>query len=157
MGLLFPINSKGFFYMHPKDRITHTTVMEHWLEQEIAQWVHHEGSIRWPIAPWANALTTELHLAPTSTREGSRDVIIFTWQNHTAIKKHISEMSVAHLQESIPNQMNTGMWEGLEQIRLLQLESRGCSKQHYGVWGRKIVVCNPWNCQKLMLTNLNWL
>ena len=24
----------------------------------------HEGSIRWPIAPWANALTTELHLAP---------------------------------------------------------------------------------------------
>ena len=24
----------------------------------------HEGSLRWPIAPWANALTTELHLAP---------------------------------------------------------------------------------------------
>ena len=24
----------------------------------------HEGSIRWPIAPRANALTTELHLAP---------------------------------------------------------------------------------------------
>ena len=24
----------------------------------------HEGSIRWPIAPWANALTTELCLAP---------------------------------------------------------------------------------------------
>ena len=24
----------------------------------------HEGSIRWPVAPWANALTTELHLAP---------------------------------------------------------------------------------------------
>ena len=23
----------------------------------------HEGSIRWPITPWANALTTELHLA----------------------------------------------------------------------------------------------
>ena len=42
--LLFPI-SKGFFYMHlPTDRITHTTafdtpVVEHWLEQEIAQWV----------------------------------------------------------------------------------------------------------------------
>ena len=28
----------------------------------IAQWVHHEGSIRRPIAPWVNALTTELHL-----------------------------------------------------------------------------------------------
>ena len=24
----------------------------------------HEGSIRWPIAPWANTLTMELHLAP---------------------------------------------------------------------------------------------
>ena len=60
----------GFFYMyHPTDRIAHTTafvtpVMEHWLEREIAQWVHHEGSIRRPIAPRANALTTELHLAP---------------------------------------------------------------------------------------------
>ena len=38
---------QGFFYMHyPTDRITHTTafvtpVVEHWLEREIAQWVHH--------------------------------------------------------------------------------------------------------------------
>ena len=45
-GLLFLINSKGFFYMHhPTERITHTTayvtpVVEHWLEREIAQWVH---------------------------------------------------------------------------------------------------------------------
>ena len=37
---------QGFFYMHhPTDRITHTTafvtpVVEHWLEREIAQWVH---------------------------------------------------------------------------------------------------------------------
>ena len=56
------------------DRIAHTTtfgtpVMEHHLEWEIAQWVHHEGSIRWPITPWADALTKELHLAPgTSTK-----------------------------------------------------------------------------------------
>ena len=28
----------------------------------------HEGSIRRPIAPWANALTTELHLAPLSCK-----------------------------------------------------------------------------------------
>ena len=41
-----PISSKGFFYMHhPTDRITHTTafvtpVVEHWLEREIAQWIH---------------------------------------------------------------------------------------------------------------------
>ena len=48
-----PISSKGSLYA---DRITHTMafvtpVVEHWLEQEIAQWVHHEGSIRLPIAP----------------------------------------------------------------------------------------------------------
>ena len=42
-----------------------TPVVEHWMEREIAQWVHpHEGSIRRPIAPRANALTTELLLAP---------------------------------------------------------------------------------------------
>ena len=50
-GLLFPISSKVSFYMHhPTDRIAHTTgfvtpVVEHCLEREIAQWVHHEGSI----------------------------------------------------------------------------------------------------------------
>ena len=49
-GLLFPINSKGYFICTIPDRITHTTafvtpVMEHWLKWEIAQWVHHEGPI----------------------------------------------------------------------------------------------------------------
>ena len=67
--LLFPISSKGSFICTIPDRIAHTTafattVVDHWLEREIAQWLHHEGSIRRPIAPWANALTTELHLAP---------------------------------------------------------------------------------------------
>ena len=43
--LLFPINSKGYFICTIPDRITHTTafvtpVWEHWLEREIAQWVH---------------------------------------------------------------------------------------------------------------------
>ena len=55
---------------HPTDRVIHTTafvtpVVEQWLEREIAQWVHHEGSIRHPIEPCANALTTELYLAPS--------------------------------------------------------------------------------------------
>ena len=59
-GLLVPINSKGSFV---------TPLVEHWLEREIAQWVHHEGSIRQPIAPRANALTTELHLAPNARRK----------------------------------------------------------------------------------------
>ena len=45
-GLLFLISNKGVFYIHhPADRIPHTTsfvtpVVEHWLEREIAQWVH---------------------------------------------------------------------------------------------------------------------
>ena len=44
-GLLFPINSKGSFICTIPDRIAHTTdfvtlVLEHWLEREIAQWVH---------------------------------------------------------------------------------------------------------------------
>ena len=40
-----PLLQQVFFYMHhPTDRISHTTafvtpVVEHWLEQEIAQWV----------------------------------------------------------------------------------------------------------------------
>ena len=43
------------------DRITHTTafvtpVVEHWLEREIAQWVH-------PMKDRVDAPTTELHLA----------------------------------------------------------------------------------------------
>ena len=48
--------------------------MEHWPEQEIIpQWVHpHEGSIRRAIAPRANALTTEPHLAPRSAQSVSR-------------------------------------------------------------------------------------
>ena len=41
---------------HPTNRIAHTTafvtpVVENWLKREIAQWVHHERSIRRPIAP----------------------------------------------------------------------------------------------------------
>ena len=44
-GLLLSINSKLFYMHHPTDRITHTTVfvtpvVEHWLERELAQWVH---------------------------------------------------------------------------------------------------------------------
>ena len=44
-SLLFPIKSMGCFICTIPDRIAHTTafvtpVVEHWLEQEIAQWVH---------------------------------------------------------------------------------------------------------------------
>ena len=67
---------QGFFYMHhPTDRIAHTTafvtpVMEYWMEQwNSSVGPPHEGSIRRPIAPWANALNIEVHLAPHKTLE----------------------------------------------------------------------------------------
>ena len=39
---------------HKQDSTYHgvdVPVVEHWLEREIAEWVHHEGSIQRPIAP----------------------------------------------------------------------------------------------------------
>ena len=55
--LLFLVSSKGsfiFYIYHAIDRIAHIMaypVVVHWLELEIAQWVHNEGSIQRPIAP----------------------------------------------------------------------------------------------------------
>ena len=47
---------------HATDRITHTmafatTVVEHWLVRDIAQWVLHEGSIGQPIV--VTTITTQ--------------------------------------------------------------------------------------------------
>ena len=59
--------------MHnPTDRIAHTTtfataVVEHWLECEIAQWVH-EGSIRRPIST-----TSEREREREREREGGME------------------------------------------------------------------------------------
>ena len=53
------------------------------MEREIAQWVHHGGSIRRSIAPWANAVTTELRLAPTPLQ----------W-THTAYSETVGDVSV---------------------------------------------------------------
>ena len=65
MGYSFRLTARVLLYApsHRQDSTYQSfvsPVVEHWLEREIA----HEGSIRRPIAPWANALTTELHLAP---------------------------------------------------------------------------------------------
>ena len=40
--------------MHRQDNTYHAfiPVVKHWLEREIAQCLHHEGLIRWPITPW---------------------------------------------------------------------------------------------------------
>ena len=42
-GLLLLISSKGSFICIIPQTGLHTPVVGHWLELEIAQWVHHEG------------------------------------------------------------------------------------------------------------------
>ena len=47
MGYSFRLAARDLLYDHPTDRIAHITafvtpVVEHWLEREIAQWVHVE-------------------------------------------------------------------------------------------------------------------
>ena len=45
IGYSFRLTARVLLYAHPTDRIAHTTVfitpvVEHWLEREIAQWIH---------------------------------------------------------------------------------------------------------------------
>ena len=75
--LLFPISSNGsFICTHRQDSTYHGLCYTS--RGALAGTINssmcptHEGSIRQPIAPWANALTTELHLAPSVSR--------WTWQ-----------------------------------------------------------------------------
>ena len=54
MGYSFRLAARVLYMQHPTDRIKHTfvaPVVEHWIEHETAQWVHHEGQIQRPIAP----------------------------------------------------------------------------------------------------------
>ena len=64
---------------HHINRIAHTTafvtpLVEHWLEREIIQWVHHDGSIRIPIAPRVNRQTN----SHTDDRQTERQIEILT-------------------------------------------------------------------------------
>ena len=72
--LLFPINSKVILYApsHRQDSTYHglcyTSRGALAGTRNSSMGPPHEVSIRRPIAPWANALTTELHLAPQLLR-----------------------------------------------------------------------------------------
>ena len=64
---------------HPTDRIVHTTAFVTQAgTKNSSMGPPHEGSIRRPITPWVNALTTELHLAPhsISRHELDKEVIV---------------------------------------------------------------------------------
>ena len=43
-----------------------TPNLVNWLEREIGQWVHHEGLIRRPIAPWTVAVPRSYNSLPLS-------------------------------------------------------------------------------------------
>ena len=73
---------------HPIDRITHATafvtpVVEHWVELEIAQWVHHEGLIRRPIAPrsYISVLKCKKYISRRTQQVLFPDNIITTTQD----------------------------------------------------------------------------
>ena len=71
IGYSFRLAARVLLYAHPTGRIAHTTafvtpVVEHWLEREIAEWVHHMKD-RSDDPSRRYALTTELHLAPYSS------------------------------------------------------------------------------------------
>ena len=64
-GLLFRLAAMVFYLHHLTVRIAQPTtfvapVVEHWPEQEISQWVHHDD-------PLSGRSITELHLVPTYT------------------------------------------------------------------------------------------
>ena len=88
-----PLLSHGLLF--PTDRITHTTafvtpVMEHWLQREMARWVHPmRDRFRRPIAPWVNALTTELHLAPYGTKY---QITCYTRGSDQALHQHVDTL-----------------------------------------------------------------
>ena len=64
---------------HPTDRIKHTTafvtpVMEHWLEREIAQWVH-------PMKDRSERSTSELRPAPRHRRYSYENKLTWSTKN----------------------------------------------------------------------------
>ena len=80
-SLLFPISSNFFYMDHPINRVAHTMdndtpLVEHWLEQEIAQWIHYDGSIQQSIAPCAHDLP-ELYFAPNQNGIRNEGNILF--------------------------------------------------------------------------------
>ena len=83
---------------HPTDRIKYTTafvtpVVEHWLEREIAQWAHHEGSI--------HCTMTEHYYHRATSRSVFDKVLILTAEhNHKTILK-FNESAVSNADKKI--------------------------------------------------------
>ena len=70
----------------------------------------HEGSIRRPIAPWADALTTELHLAPCSNEMNAVSVLCTNWRAICLVENDQSSLVKRHGESELlnysPSQVN---------------------------------------------------
>ena len=65
----------------------------------------HEGSIRRPIAPWANALTTELHLAPLNWWMTNPHVVKVTQWFNWCTNHHVVKVTCSDLIDKWPTLM----------------------------------------------------
>ena len=92
MSYSFRLAARLFFYMHrPTDMIAHamafiTSVVDYWLKREINQWVHHKGSIRWPI----------VHCEPISERS-YHGPTSHSLRNHSLALYNFMSMLVTHV------------------------------------------------------------
>ena len=87
-----------------------TPVVEHWLEQEIAQWVHHEGSIRWPLLPWSYISLPVNNIQNTlmDRKEGNvlSTVCMYVCKNVSSLKTHVAELRFWNLWQD----SGSGIW-----------------------------------------------
>ena len=68
--------------------------MKQWLEWEIAQWVHQEGSIWQPITPWTNAFTTATSRSHTSCGALTEMTTHHTMSGWSSTELHLAPIPV---------------------------------------------------------------
>ena len=61
----------------------------------------HEGLIRWPITPWANALTTELHLSPEVTKKIKHTPTLLSWDRFCLVRQEFTALRVISSREQL--------------------------------------------------------
>ena len=84
MGYSFRLATRFFYMHHLINSLNHSTtlvtpVVEHWLEWEIAQWVH-EGSIRRSIAPKSISVTKCFSLHKAELKGNLRLWLLPRWR-----------------------------------------------------------------------------
>ena len=97
-------------------RIAHTMafVIEHWLEQEITQWVHHEGSDSpWRIDPMTHCTMSKRSYHRVTSCSWDRDILCPPWRIDPMTHCTMNRCSTTelHLAPSIFENQSTGyMW-----------------------------------------------